>query len=550
MSYSLIRKRKTLIRRIKVDKVKMAFVLFFFFIILSCQRVSHSPKAPRTRPNTLSYALAINPITFDPAVAQDNDTLDLMQQIYENLVTLSEDATIRPKLARKWTLSADGKIYTFYLKRGVKFHNGREMTAEDVKWTFERSCNPKLASPTVENYLNDICGVVEKIKGQASSVSGVQIIDPYTIKIQLKKRCPYFLGKLTYPVSAILPRGGVPFEHPVDDPAQVIGTGPFYLSEYLPYQQVSLKSFLNYHEGAPKIDGIERPIIQDPFTRLNKYQSGELDFVTIDRRNLPRLLNHPQYNHQLRFYKRPSLFYLGLNQSAFEPFQDVRVRKAMLLAIDRRALLQNILGGMYEQANSILPWGVPGHYRHAALEDFNPKKARILLKEAGYSLERPFPVLELFVRSEHPEATLVGEFVVTQLRKHLGIPAQLRRLGTQLFLEKRNRNEMSFSANVWMADYLDPHNFLSFMLGTNGPENRTGYSNSDFDILCEKADNAPSSGERLSYYLKAEEIALQDVPWIPIYFVKDAELVHPRVSGLKWSPFGYLSHSKVELDKK
>ena len=291
-----------------MDKVKMALVLFFFLLLLSCQRLNHSPKAPAIRPNTLRYALAINPITFDPAVAQDNDTLDLMQQIYENLVTLSKDAVILPKLARKWTVSADGKTYLFYLKRGVKFHNGREMTAADVKWTFERSTNPKLASPTVENYLNNICGVAEKVKGQALSVSGVQVVDPYIIRIQLKKRCPYFLGKLTYPVSAILPREGVPFDHPINDSLQVIGTGPFYLSKYLPYQGVSLKAFSNYHEGAPKIDGIERPIIQDSFTRLNKYRSGQLDFVTIDRRNLPKILENPRWRKELRFHRRPSLF--------------------------------------------------------------------------------------------------------------------------------------------------------------------------------------------------------------------------------------------------
>jgi ABC-type transport system substrate-binding protein len=528
--------------------IKTPLIFSIAILLTSCKETASQKHLPPQTRNVFRYPLVTDPLSFDPATVQDNDTLDLMQQIYENLVSLTDHTGIRGRLAESWKVFNGGLEYVFILKRGVRFHHGRELTAEDVKWTFDRATNPKLVSPTAGNYLSDIEGVEERLNGLAGTVSGVRVIDKYTISIKLKKFCPYFLGKLTHPVSAILPRDRISFEAPITSIEQMVGTGPFRVKGYIPHQLVSLEAFRAYHEGSPKIEKIERPIIADPFTRLNKYKSGSLDLVPVDRRALFALEQNPKWRGQLRFYKRPTLWYLAFNQNVFKPFRDVQVRKAFALAVDRQRIVQVIFDGVYELANSIIPWCVPGHRVKADALSFDPKEAQRLLREAGYNPQRDFKNLELLVRADQADAKIMCEAVVTQIRRNLGIRIKLRTLDAASFYEKRGAGKMAFYCNSWTADYLDPHNFLSLLLTSESPENKIGYHSPSFDKLCLQADSERDPNKRLALYREAEEIALDEMPWIPMYFARDIELIKPRVKGLRPTPFGHLAHSQVSLE--
>lgn len=507
-----------------------------------------SKKAQAGKAGVFRYPIVTNPTTLDPGIVQDGDTIDLLQQVYEGLVMWSENNEPIGNLAENWDIEDGGRTYVFHLKKGVKFHSGREVKAADFKWSFERTTNPRFNSSTAKTYLNDIVGVSEKLEGRAKEVSGIQAVDDYTLKITIDKPRPYFLGKLTYIVSAVVDKDVVPATSEIRDVKEMGGTGPFKGSQVVPEQIVVLTANKDYHGGAPQIETLERPVIKDPATRLNKYKGGELDLVMLERQDVKALQEDSEYKDQLHLYQRPATWYVGLNQLVYPQFKDRRVRRAFAMAIDRKGIVDDILGGINTEANGILPPGVMGYRENAQALPYNPAEAKKLLAEAGFPNGRGFPSLELTFREQRPDIRIVAEAVASQLQKNLGLDVQLRTMEWRAYLEKHQANKMGFFHMRWGADYLDPENFLSVLLASYGPEMHVGYNNPQYDALCRAGDTDMNKETRLQKYAQAEDIVVNDAPFIPIYFQRDAELIRPRVSGLRESLFGHLPHTTVKLD--
>ncbi|MBS1716272.1 MAG: ABC transporter substrate-binding protein [Armatimonadetes bacterium] len=497
--------------------------------------------------NIFRYPIVTSPTKLDPAMVQDGDTLDALQQVYEGLVVWSEDNKPVPCLADSWDISPDGKVYTFHLHKGVKFHNGREMVADDFKYAIERSSNPKLASPTAEDYLKDIVGVMDKLHGKATEVKGVQVIDKYTVKVTLDAPHAYFLGKLTYLVAAPVPKECFPPDKEVDKVENCVGTGPFKMTQYVPDQLLTMTAFKDYHGGAPLIDGIERPVIKDATTRLNKFKAGEVDLVQLERGDVKGVREDPKLKDQLKLFDRPAIWYVAFNLKMVPQFADKKVRQALSYAVDRDRIVNEVLGGVNTPANGILPPGVLAHRDKTAILGYDVAKAKQLLAEAGYPDGKGFPQLEMWFREQRPDIQFVAEAVAADLKKNLNIDVKLKTLEWGSYLAKNNAKEIPFFHMRWSADYLDPQNFLSLLLTTDGNENKTFYSNPQVDALCAKADSSLDEKERITLYAQAEDLILQDAAWIPVYFQRDAELISPRVSGLRESLFGHLPHTTVKL---
>ena len=496
------------------------------------------------------YPINTNPTTFDPHVVQDGDTIDLLQNIYEGLVSWNEQNEVAPALASEWSVSDDGLTYTFKLRDGIKFHNGREVTAEDFKWSIERASQPTFNSPTAGAYLNDIVGVEEKLAGKAQSVDGVKVIDEKTLSLTLKKKTPYFLGKLTYIVSAPLPKEAVPLDKELTQVTEMIGTGPFKVESTLRDQETTLVANADYHGGKPALDKIVRPVIKDNTTVLAKFRNGEIHLARLQRTDIDGVKKDNDLKDKIKLYDRPAIWYIGMNQKAYPPFKDRRVRRAFAMAIDRSVIINDRMGGVNQEAKGILPPGVMGHRAEAAYIPFNPAEAKKLLAEAGFPDGKGLPPLEMFFREQFPDIRLVAEASAGMLKENLGVEVKLRSLEWRNYLEKFNREELPFYHMRWAADFLDPQNFLSNMLATGAPENKLGYSNPEFDALCKQADSILEWEQRKPLYEKAEDIALQDAPWIPIYFQKDAELHAPNLHDLRGSVFGHLPHTKTRVDAK
>ncbi|HET9129307.1 MAG TPA: ABC transporter substrate-binding protein, partial [Terriglobia bacterium] len=179
-------------------------VLAALMLAGGCSKGNFSQSASQGKENVFRYSIVQRPSTLDPGKVQDGNTIDLLQQVFEGLTTWSEDNKPVPNLCEKWDISPDGTVYTFTLKKGVKFHSGREVKASDFKYSIERACDPKLQSTVAGGYLDDIVGVKEMVAGKADNVPGIQVVDDYTLEIKIDKPRPYFLGKLTYPCSFVV----------------------------------------------------------------------------------------------------------------------------------------------------------------------------------------------------------------------------------------------------------------------------------------------------------------------------------------------------------
>jgi ABC-type transport system substrate-binding protein len=529
-------------------------ILLAALAVVGCK---NSTTAAKPVPGVFRYPIVTSPTSLDPGVVQDGDTLDVIQQIYEGLVTWSPDNQVVGALAESWDVLPDEKTYVFHLRKGVKFHSGRECTAADVKWTIERNTIHKIQSQTVDAYLSDIVGLSEVVQRQRAKrasdppeildIKGIRVRDDYTLEIELVRPTPYFLGKLTYLVSAPIDKDFAPLDREMGDVKQMVGTGPYRIANYERDELITLEAFADYHGGKPELERVERRVIKDPATRLNKYKNGELDMVMLERQDI-KGLKGTEYEKELVFYQRPAIWYVGINQEMLPAFKDKRVRQAIAMAIDKQRIVEEVLGGHNTIANGIIPPGVPGHRPDAPAHKYNPERARELLAEAGFPNGRGFPELTMNFREQRPDIQLAAEAVANDLKANLNIDVKLQTMEWRAYLDKYNNHQLTFFHMRWAADYLDPQNFVSHMLASYGPENKIGYDNPEFDRLCRLADSTLDMDKRKPLYQQAEDIVLDDAVWIPIYFQRDAELMRPWVAGMRESLFGHLPHTTTRIE--
>ena len=285
-------------------------------LVAGCGKGNFSESATQGNENVFRYSIVQKPSTLDPGKVQDGNTIDLLQQVFEGLTTWSEDNQPVPNLCEKWEISEGGTLYTFTIKKGVKFHSGREVKADDFKYSIERACDPKLLSTVASGYLDDIIGVREMIEGKAQDIPGIRAVDDYTLQIKIDKPRPYFLGKLTYMCSFVVDKDiakkGVEI---TTVEAMRSGTGPYIPESYQNEQLFVLKANNDYHGGAPKIDRIERPVLSDSSTRIAKYRAGEVDLIQLERQDIAAVENDDKFKSHLKFYDRPATWYVGFNQN-------------------------------------------------------------------------------------------------------------------------------------------------------------------------------------------------------------------------------------------
>lgn len=521
------------------------FALVAGVLVLSgCGSGGFSKRSTAGSQNVLRYPLANSLPTLDPAKVQDPETIELLSDVFEGLVGYDENNRIEGRLAEKWTSPDNGKTWVFTLRKGAKFHNGREVVAEDVRWSIERATDKSFGSPTA-GYLKDILGAADKLAGRATQIAGLKVIDPSTIQFTLDKPRPYFLGDLTYPSAFVLAKEAAGTGQ-INDVKAAVGTGPFRLVSFSPDQEADLEAFKDYHGGAPKLDRIARPIVKDASTRLNQYKTGQFDMLTLQRGDIKAVEGDPQLKAQLKYVPIPSVYYVGLSQINYPPFRDVRVRRAFAMAIDRKRICEELLGGMPE-AHGMVPPGIFGYRENYAGLPYDPAQAKKLLADAGYPDGKGLPPLQFMFRAQTPDSQRVAEGVESSLRQNLNFPIKPQMLEVGAFLDKRNKNQLESYFLSWGADYLDPQNFLSLLLMSDSPQNHDGYKNPEFDRLCAQADTTMDEATRTKLYNQAEDILMQDAGRVPIYFGRDAILISPRVKGLHRNLFGDLPHSGVSV---
>ncbi len=474
--------------------------------------------------------LGSDPVTLDPHLASDTSAATIIVEVFGGLATIDPDLNIVPDLAERWDVSPSGMVYTFHINPKAKFHDGRTVTAEDVRWSFERAADPRTQSPVVDTYLGDIVGVREKLRGKAQTISGLRVVDDRTLEITIDAPKAYFIAKLTYPTAFVLDRKNVEAD-PRNWTRKPNGTGPFRLAEYVLGQTLRLTANEAYHLGAPHLDEVEY-ILGGGSTML-MYENDEIHITGVGLADLERVKDpkNPLNKQLLRAPPQFEVGYLGFNVKK-PPFDDPKVRMAMNLAFDRESIAANVLEGLASPAKGVLPPGFPGHNPALKGYEYNPDKARQLLRESKYGGDMAkFPPITLSVPGDLGAS--VGsdtEVILQSWQQELGITVEIQQTEWATFLQDANAHKFQMFELGWVADYPDPQDFLDVLFYSGSDNNHTNYSNPAVDRLLEQARVEPDQAKRFQQYQTIEQMILEDAPWVPLWNGADRYvLIKPNV---------------------
>ena len=491
--------------------------------------------------DTTGYLIAaLNADIQTADVQKTSKDYEVPFNIFDRLVDVEVDADgnskIVPSLAESWDISDDGLEYTFHLRQGVKFHNGNDFTAEDVAYTFHRMLTVEGGVNT--EFIDQIKGADELLAGETDTLEGVEVVDDYTIKVTLKEPFAGFLASISSPGVSIYDSEAT--EAAGDqfgmDPAVTVGTGPFEFASWSFNNQLVLTRNEDYWKGASGLPGVVIKIIPDTETQSMMFESGELDILDLDYAadSVDRFTE--TYPDQIVQGPRVGIVYFTMNFNK-EPFQDVRVRKAVQMSIDRQAILDALYGGRGQVEQGIFPHGLIGFNPDQEEIKYDPEAAKALLAEAGYA--DGFDMEIAADSSASDTMTMALEIVSDQLAE-VGIRAEIKNYDESTWLETRKSGELGSFMSTWSADYNDPDNFIYTFFGNEEKTRIRSINYPDTEVMerVAKARTIVNEDERLAEYKALEEkIIHEDAAWVPMFSRLHLFAVSKRVQGFAplWS---------------
>jgi len=511
--------------------------------LLLLPSVSCQPFLPLPSSQDILNLWDIDPVTLDPAISSEMTSHAYVTQIFSGLARLDGNLDVVPDIAERWQKSQDGKTYTFYLRHGVKFHSGKEVKAADFKYSWERACDPATGSQTAATYLGDIVGVKEMLTGEAREISGIKVLDDYTLEIAIDAPKAYFLCKLTYPTAFVVDRANV--ESGKDWWYKPNGTGPFKLREWEPGQLLVLERSQAYYGQPARVKQVTFHLLAG--MPMAMYEKGEIDvtFVSMYYIDLVRDETGP-FHRELAITPELSLYYIGFDTTR-PPFDDVNIRRAFCHAVDKERINRLILRDMMAEAEGILPPGMPGYSQRLEGLDYDAERAKELIAASEYGDASNLPPLTITVSGYGNDIPDYLGAIIQEWRQNLGVEVSVRQLEPEDFLYhvKQERDEMFMLG--WVADYPDPHNFLDNLFYTGSENNVFGYSNSELDNLLDQAAIEQDNAARLSMYQQAEQKVVDEAPCLPLWFGTNYILVKPYVRGYELNPLGIPDLSQIYI---
>jgi len=514
-------------------------------LLLGCALASSvvlEESRPTARPTTATDQRATGgelrlpgamPVTFDPALSQDSTSAQYIVEVFSGLVTASPSLELVPDIAERYEVSQDGRTYRFHLRRNVRFHNGDSVTAQDVRFSIERSLDPQTRSPIASTYLGDIVGAREMLDGKARHLEGLHVIDDYTLEIEIDAPRPAFLAKLSHPVAFVVDEDSINSSNPVE---RLNGTGPFQVTEIAPGNRIVLEPNPYYYRD-PKPALAHVTFVLAGGHPVTMYENGELDAAPVGTSDLPRVSDpHGKLSDELTISEQLSTFYLGLNCS-LPPFDDIRVRQAFARALDRPRLVKALYEDTAPLAYTFVPPLMPDYDNSdLAAPAFDLERASELLAESRYGNAAALPAITLHISSSSPQTDPLAEAIAVMLEENLGVPIGIEQVDWSVFLEEIARKDNPYQMYLlgWIADYPDPENFLRVLFHSESSDNHSGYANPEVDDLLEQAGTELDPAERYSLYHKVEEIVLQEVPVIPLYHDVEYWLTKPYVRDMHY----------------
>jgi peptide/nickel transport system substrate-binding protein/oligopeptide transport system substrate-binding protein len=499
-------------------------LLFILFLIVSCTYSNREEGYVYFRLNT-------NPTTLDPAYIVDVTGGSLSAKIFNGLVKISEDLKIIPDIAYKWNVSPNGLVYTFYLRQDVRFSNGRGVKASDFIYSFTRMLDPKNNCPNIW-VLDKIRGVTEFRKEKAENISGLKVIDEYTLQIILERSFSPFMSLLTMTSAYVVPeeevsRYGDKFGF------NPVGTGPYKLKEWKPNDELIFEARNDYFEGMPPVKGLVYRIIPEDLTTITEFELGNLDVIALPASAYGHFTKDSMWKDQIISQKGLNTYYLGFNCQK-PPFNNEIVRRAVGFAIDR----EKILNTFFEKRGRLARGPVPDNLRKWRTDipySFDSRKAIALLKKANLHL----PVEIDFYITAKPQDIIDMAEIIQSYMGRAGFSVRIQQLEWSAYKEALSKGKADMFWISWWADYPDPENFLFplFHSSNAGPAgNRTRYRNAAVDDLIEKGQSSTDIELRNDLYRKAEQLIIDEAPWIPFWHRNDYILKQKWIEKMRAYP--------------
>ena len=486
--------------------------------------------------NTLQRGNGAEPETLDVHKSSGVPAANIQRDLFEGLVAEAADGSHMPGVAESWTLSDDGKVYTFRLRKNAKWSNGDPVTAHDFVFALRRGVDPAVGS-SYAFILWPIANGEEITKGKVKELDrlGVEAVDAHTLKVTLKAPTPYFIGLLThmhaYPVHRkTIERHGDKWTRA----GNLVSNGAYRLAEWVPQSHIRLERNPHYWNAAKvRIDAVVFHPTEDKSTELRRFRSGELDATD----DVPSdQIAWVEKNLAAQFHNTAYLgtYYYALNLTK-APFRHrPGLRNALAMTIDREILTGKVTKGGEIPAYAWVPPGV-NQYAGAKVPWAGLSKAerlaraRKLYAEAGYSRDNPLKVQILYNTSDNHKRIAIA--VAGMWKQALGVKTELFNQEWKVYLTTRRAKQFEVLRAGWIGDYNDANTFLELFKGDVGTMNPAGYVNSEYDVLMRKAERETDLKVRAGLMQKAESILLKDLPIIPIYHYTTQHLVSPRIKG-------------------
>jgi oligopeptide transport system substrate-binding protein len=525
-----------------------ALLLILVLLILpvaGCQLIEQEAEAPGTTGETVLNLSNIDPYTLDPAVSSESTSHQYIVQIFGGLVRLDDDLEPAPDIAERWEISQDGLTYTFYLREDVRFHDGREVKARDFKYSWERACNPATGSQTAPSYLDDIVGVKDVLAGIREDISGVRVVDDYTLEVTIDAPKAYFLSKLTYRVSLVVDRANV--EEGGEWWRKPNGTGAFRLKEWQEQERLVLERNEDYYGELAGVHSVVYHFLSG--VSMNLYETGEIDVTGVSPLYIDRVTDRlGPFHDELEIFPELSFVYIGFN-SGKPPFDDVNIRRAFSQAIDKEKMTSLIRRDMAQTAYGILPPGLPGYNEGLNGLSYDVERARQMIARSKYGDVSNLPPITITTTGWGGLISGTLEAIVHQWRENLGVEVMVRQLEPErlLYHFKEEIDNMYFFGG-WVADYPHPQDFLEVLFYTDAENNYGGYSNPGADRLLDRARAEMDYEQSLSLYQQVEQMLVDDAACLPLWFGQNYILIKPYVQGYDFSPMGDVDLSNVRVD--
>lgn len=507
---------------------------------------------------TLRINLSSEPPTFDPAQAQDSQANTVLKLMYEGLTRMDEAGEAQPAAAESWEI--DGTKYTFHLREGATWSNGDPVTANDFVFAWERVLSPEtLPAPPYAYQLYYLKNAQEYNEGKITDFSqvGVKAVDEHTLEVELVTPTPYFLGLTSFYTFYPVHQSVKDDQAWAVDANKMITNGAFTLTTWAKGQSIEVtKSDSYWGKDEIKLNKVTMSLVNSGATELASYRNGELDRAGHPNGEIPTdqiPIVQQELKDEVEIKGTASTYYYEFNVTA-EPFDNVNIRRAFAMAIDRQAIVDKVTLGGQLPAYGYVPPGIKGvndEFRNEVddkayfKEDYEEAKKLLEqgMQEKGYT-QLPEITLMYNTSEGHKKIALA---VADMWKKNLGVDVKLENQEWAVFLENRQSLNYQVARAGWSADYNDPMTFLDMWV-TGGGNNDSGYANADYDALINQAKSTDDAAARNEAFKKAEENLIKDNQvLLPIYYYTSVSVSKPYLKGVILDFSGAVDYSRAYL---